>query len=375
MRLLFLGLTRKALVGCVMLLLALGLAACEDSSPEPQAKQMPPPSVEVMTVQEADVEVVRDYPARVHGSRQVQVRARVEGILKERLYEEGRLVEQGEVLFRIDPERHEIALRRAEADLADVRAQLNHARREWARYSALFEHSAVSERERDRAMTDLEQAQARFAQATVAVDDARRNLGYTEVCAPVAGVTGLESHSEGNLLEWGALLTTITQQDPVHVRFALPEEDFVLRRGSAGRGHSAGLILPDKTPYPHPGEIDFTSSTVDFRTGTVSARAVFANPDQELIPGQFVRILVTLQHLENVFLVPEAAVSQGRETPQVFVVDETDTARARPVRLGPVVHGGRVILEGLRKGDRVVVNGHVALRDGMPVNVVGEGAR
>ena len=359
---------RRGAAMTVALLLILGLTACGGSS-EPQGRPAPPaPPVTVLTVQARDVEVVREYPARVHGSRQVQVRSRVEGILRERLYEEGRVVKKDELLFRIDPERYEIALRRAEADLADARANLNHGQREWDRYSRVFAEAAVSEMERDKALTVLETAQARLAQAQVAVTDARRNLGYTEVRAPVAGVTGLESLSEGNLIEWGGLLATITQQDPVHVRFALPEIDAAIR--GDGRSRRAELLLPEGLKYHHPGDIDFTASVIDIRTGTVTARAVFSNPDRTLIPGQFVRIRVALQNLKGVFAVPEVAVGQGRETPHLFVLDDEDTARIRPVRLGPVTDGRQIVLEGLNSGDRVVINGQVALRDGAPVNVV-----
>ncbi len=352
----------------VVLLFVLGLAACGGPSEPQERPAPPPPPVTVLTVQARDVEVVREYPGRVHGSRQVQVRSRVEGILRERMYEEGRVVKKDELLFRIDPERYEIALRRAEADLADAQANLNHAQREWDRYSRLFTEAAVSELERDKALTVLETAQARFAQAQVAVTDARRNLGYTEVRAPVAGVTGLENLSEGNLIEWGGLLATITQQDPVHVRFALPETDAAMR--GDGRSRRAELLLPEGLKYPHPGDIDFTASVIDAQTGTVTARAIFPNPDQTLIPGQFVRIRIALQHLEGVFAVPEAAVGQGRETPHLFVLDDEDTAGIRPVRLGPVTDGRQIVLEGLNNGDRVVINGQVALRDGTPVNVV-----
>ncbi|SDB60043.1 membrane fusion protein, multidrug efflux system [Desulfonatronum thiosulfatophilum] len=354
----------------VLVLLALGLGGCGETS-ETAQRQMPPAPVVIIHAQVQDVDVMRDYPARVHGSRQVQVRARVEGILRERHYQEGRMVNQGELLFRIDPERYEIALRRAEADLADAQANLNHAQREWNRYSALYAEAAVSELERDRAMTELERAQARFAQAEVAVADARRNLGYTEVRAPVGGLTDMESLSEGNLIEWGGLLTTITQHDPVHVRFSMPENDASLLNGSGENRGQVNLLLPGGGLHPVSGEIDFTAGTIDARTGTVAVRAVFANPDQNLIPGQFVRVQMALQHLERVFLVPESAIGQGRETTHLFIVDAQDTARVRPVRLGPVIDGRQVVLDGLRSGDRVVISGQVALREGAPVNIIG----
>lgn len=362
------GFVRYSAAMMVGLLLILGLAACGGPSGPQERPAPPPPPVTLLIVQEQDVEVVREYPGRVHGSRQVQVRSRVEGIIRERMYEEGRDVRKDELLFRIDPERYEITLRRAEADLADALANLNHAQREWNRYSRLFTESAVSELERDRALNTLETAQARHAQAQVVVADARRNLGYTEVRAPVAGVTDMESLSEGNLIEWGALLTTITQQDPVHVRFAMPEADAAMREGD--RSRRARLLLPGGDTYTLSGDIDFTAGVIDPRTGTVTARAVFANPDQTLVPGQFVRVRVVLRLLERVFTVPEAAVGQGRETSHLFVVDAENTARVRPVRLGPVTDGRQVVLEGLQGGDRVVINGQAALRDGMPVQVV-----
>lgn len=360
---------RNAAVMTAVFLLFFGLTACNDSRAPQQRPASPLPPVIVLVAQQQDADVTLDYPARVHGSRQVQVRARVNGILQQRLHEEGRLVDKDDVLFRIDPEPFTIALRRAQADLVEARANLHHAQREWSRYSKLFAEAAISELERDRALTTLETAQARYSQAEVAVADARRNLDYTEVRAPIAGVTGMENLSEGNLIEWGGLLTTITQLDPVHVRFALPEEDAALRQEISGRSCFARLILPDNTLYPHPGEIDFTSSTIDPRTGTVTVRAVFANPERMLIPGQFVRVQVVLQRLKNVFAVPEAALVQGRETTNLFVVDAQDMARLTPVRLGATRDGQQLVLEGLTKGDRVVINGQAALRDSMPVQV------
>lgn len=360
--------------GVVFVVLALlGFTAC-DQGPEqgPDIGAPLPPPVTVIMVQPESVEVVNDYAGRARAVREVQVRSRVGGILEERRYVEGQAVRQGAPLFQIERQPFEIATQRAEAELANAQAGLNQASRNWQRISGLFGQNAVSERERDRALSELEQAQARFALAEAGVAAARLDLEYTQVRASVSGVTGLSSLSEGSLVETGTLLTTITQMDPIHVRFALPEKDAALRSGGREQHHAAKLILPDQTFYVHPGEIDFTSSTIDPQTGTVSGRAVFANPDLVLIPGQFVRVLVTLEHLESVFLVPETAVSQGREAPQVFIVDDADTARARSVRLGPVVNGQQVILDGLQNDDRVVVSGHVALRDGIPVNVTEE---
>ncbi len=343
------------------------------------ARQMPPPPVVVVRAAPSDDAVYRDYPARIHGSRQVQVRARVAGILEKRRYEEGRVVEKDEVLFEIDPEPFEIALRRAEAELAVARAHYRHAERQWSRYSSLHAQELVSEREHDQAETDYALARARVDLADAVAADARRNLRYTKVQAPLAGVTGMESLSEGNLIEAGQLLTTITRHDPVHVRFALPEKDAMLQRTArealacpdgTARHCEAALILPDGALYDQKGVIDFTASTIDPETGTVMARAVFPNPHKMLVPGQFVRIRIRLEELADLFFVPESAVSQDRAGHRVFVVDDDDIAHARTVRVGPVINGRQAIIEGLEAGERVVVSGHVALRDGMKVSVM-----
>lgn len=358
----------------VLLLPALVLTAC--GGPEESGYgEMPPPAVTSVVVEAEDVDFRGNYAGRIRGAREVEVRARVGGIVEERLYTEGERVDRGDVLFQIEMEPYEIALQQAEAEQANAEAEFNQAEREWRRIKRLYDQDAVSERERDRALSNRELAEARIASAVARRAAAQLNLDYTRVLAPISGSTGLESLPEGSLIERGELLTTIVQQDPVHVRFSVPEKEAAIQRairraagtGGEDRRQEARLRMPDGGVYEVSGVVDFTDSTIDPRTGTVSLRAVFENAEGELTPGQFVRVEIVLRKFENVFRIDPAAVSEGPDGPRVFVVGEENTAEARSVRLGPVIDGKQTVLGGIEEGERLVVNGHVGLQDGVTV--------
>lgn len=368
--------------GLSFVMIATLLAGCSD---EPQndggggngGQGAPAPEVRVERAELTSVKVNQDYAGRARGAREVEVRARIQGILEERQYSEGQVVEEGDSLFRIDPDPARAAVRGAEAQRQVAQANLSQADREWNRIASLFQRNAVSERERDSAQSALDLAQANLAVAEAGLIQARLELGYTDVKAPVSGVTSLEDLPEGSLVQQGTLLTTIIQQDPIHVRFALPEDDAAIQRQArlAMSGSDepsnlpATLVMVNGEEYSEGGEVDFTASILDPRTGSVSARAVFPNPDYEIVPGQFVRVRIQLQNLEDVFTVKETSVGQGPDGARVFVVDDSSKVSSRAVELGPVVGGRQVVLSGLEEGDRVVTSGMVSLRDGMDVKV------
>ncbi|MBY6192184.1 efflux RND transporter periplasmic adaptor subunit [Marinobacter hydrocarbonoclasticus] len=370
---------RKGLLfaGLSILLMLTGCSGQDGEGQQAGAGGMPPAAVVVQQATLADVTVRQDYAGRARGAREVEVRARISGILEQRLYEEGQMVREGDALFRIDRKPAAAALQRARAQRQVAEADVQQAEREWNRISSLFERNAVSERDRDSAQSALELARASLAVANAGVAQAELDLGYTDVTAPISGVTSLEDFPEGSLIDTGTLLTTIVQLDPVHVRFALPENDANIRRAAREgmvrtdqeQNVSARLVLADGSEYDLDGRIDFTASTLDPRTGTVSARAVFPNPEQVIVPGQFVRVRVELQSFDDVITVPERAVTQGQNGPVVYVVDEDSKARVREVELGPVSDGRQILLSGLDEGDRYIVSGLVNLRDGAAVNV------
>ena len=373
------ALTRNSLKLSILALPLVYLMGCgsENSASEAQQQGRPPAPVTIAEVGLSDVDVTVDYAGRVRGSRNVEVRARVGGILEERLYVEGQQVEEGASLFRIDAEPYEIALQLAEANRGNARANLDQAKRELQRIADLYQRNSISQRERDQAQTQVELAESSLAQANASVADAQRNLRYTQVTAPISGITGLETLSEGSLIDTGTLLTRITQKDPAHVRFSLPENDAAVQRlarqarseSDKSQAYQASLTLPDGSHYGQSGQVDFTDSSIDPRTGTVSARAIFSNPEGELVPGQFVRISLTLQKLNDIVLIDQTAVSDGPQGPQVFIIQDDNKAKATPVELGPVVDGQQVILSGLQPGDQLVVNGQVALHEGADVQI------
>lgn len=374
--------SQKAYAGAVKLSTLLSalflLTACGDSPEQGEGQQMPPAQVTTQTVQAESVTYFRTVAGRVRGDREVEVRAQVSGILLERKYEEGELVEQGQQLFLIDPEPYRLALNAAEADLETAQSNNEQAQRTWQRVENLFEQGAISESDRDDALNQRNAAQARLAAAESAVNDARRNLRYTRVESPVTGIAGMETMSEGNLVNSGTDLTVVTQTDPVQVHFSLTEREAMQRRQGMRQASESDLyeqvylVMPDGNEYAQTGTIDFVDSRVDPTTGNIRMRARFANLEGGLLPGQFIRVRVALQDYSDVFLIDESVISQGQQGEQVYVV-ESGKAKVRPVETGPVINGRRVILDGLQNGDELIVNGHVSVYPDADVQVTDNG--
>lgn len=365
-----------------LLWLGVALTGCTqdaevDSAQGPGAG-MPPPEVEVVTITPRTVSLDVQYPGRVTGSREVEVRARVDGILLRRNYQEGSIVSEGEVLFEIDPEPYRVALERANAQLKQAEAQYRTAQRDWERGRAVFERGVISESDYDAVRSAYELAEASVALARAEREAAQINLGYTTVTAPISGVTSREAVSEGSLvgpMQNMSLLTRIVRTDPLYVVFAIPESEYLtLRRlhpeGAEAAPIGAQLVLDDGTIALEDGSIDFTASTVDPSTGTVQARAVFPNPNNEVLPGQFARVSVMDLTLNDVLLVPQAAVMQGPQGPFVLSVDQQNMVQYTPVTTGMAVGTNWIATSGVENGMRIISNGLLRVQPGMPVTPV-----
>ncbi len=336
-------LSRTLLAAIPALVLALSLGGCgkEAGAPGSGASAAPPPiGVTVLAVAPQRVPIIIDTVGQTEGAKQVEVRARVSGILEKQLYKEGDPVSAGSPLFQIDRAPFEIAVAQARAQLEQDKARTEQTQREEARLKPLAQDRAVSRKEYDDALSAAQLAAAAQQQSAAKVREAELNLSYTLVGAPLAGVTGRAERSVGTLITTdaaGSLLTTINQVNPIWVRFSLAESD--LAKIPSGRLGGAGpvevrLILPDGTPYPGKGRLNFEATAIDTKLGTQQLRAEFDNPKQQLLPGQFVRVAITAGDRDNVFLVPQAAVMQTEKSFLVFVVDADNKAALRTVQMG-----------------------------------------
>lgn len=358
------------------LALMAGLAACGKQEEAAGGPPNPPPlPVSVVEVQIQKVPTLIEAVGQVEGSKDVQVHARVSGILEKRHYQEGATVKEGALLFTIERTPFEIALEQARAGLIQAQANLEQAKREAGRLQPLVTEKAVSQKELDDATSTFKSAEAAVTASEAAVRNAELNLSYTKVTAPISGVTGRAQYSEGNLIAASgdaSLLTTVQAVDPIWVRFSFSESELGKLRQAAGKTQ-VKLILPDGSPYDGVGKLNFTASTIDSQIGTVAMRAEFANPQLRLLPGQFVRVQAVVGDREA-YLVPQAAVSQTEQGKVLFTVSADNTVEPKPVETAGWLGHDWIVTQGLAPGDKVITNNLMKLRPGAPVAPMAPGA-
>jgi membrane fusion protein, multidrug efflux system len=368
------GLPLLARLGAVIL--ALALAGCSAQAPPAP----PPPEVEVITVQAQPIPNEIVLPGRVQAVRTAEVRARVDGIVQRRLYDEGSDVRAGRALFAIDPRELRAELSAAQAALARAQATAANAQQDVNRYRPLLADQAVSRQEYDSAVARLRTARADVAQNQAQVQSARLNLGYATVTAPISGRAGRAEVTEGALVSAasGTLMTTIEQVDPVYVNFSQSSSDLLAIRRDAAAGRlnlpslnrlPVRLELEDGSIFAMTGRIDFLDLALDQETGTAALRAEFPNPGRLLLPGQFVRAHIYAGTRPDGIVIPQRAVKVTAQGATVMIVGKDNVVAARQVQLGELRGGDWVIRSGLRPGDRVIVNGLQKAMPGQPVTI------
>ena len=363
----------------VMLAAVLALGGCKKESGAGDAAQVP--TVAAVKVEPQNIPLSFEFAARAQGSKETEVRARVGGIRLKRNYVEGSQVEEGSVLFQIDPEPFKVTLNQAKAKLAQVNAELKNAETQWQRTEKLYKEKYASEKARDDARANLDSLAASAQLAQAEVDAAQLNLDYTTVKAPISGITSMEVQSEGSLISAtgdSSLLTHITQLDPIYVIFSASENEMLSLTNMVDRGLirnpenkneiKAKVRFGNDVMYPLEGEINFMNPNVDQKTGTIKLRAVFPNPEARLRPGQFLRLIMEGLTRIDALVVPQEAVMQASDGAFVYRVNEKGVVESVSVQTGLTTKdGGWIIDSGLKPGDVVIVSGVMKIRPGMTV--------
>jgi membrane fusion protein, multidrug efflux system len=343
---------------CAMLLLA-----CDNAASPTQATP-PPPNVTVVIAHAASVPLTRESVGLLASTRVADVRARVAGIVQQQVYTEGTDVEQGQVLFQIDPAPLQAALHAEEAALASARANATNATLIAKRSRELAAKNLLASQDLDTALANQRTTAAAVKEAQANVDKARLDLTYATVTAPIAGHAGRALVTEGALVgqNEATQLTTVEQIDPIYVNFSQSVGELQqLRQNATGdtarNDDKVEIILPDGATYPQPGKLDFSALTVDPNTGAVSLRAVVPNPEHRLLPGMFVKLSVTMGHLDHAFLLPQATVLRDGTGAYVLVVASDGKVEQRRVQTRGMTQTDWIVSGDLADGDQVIVEG------------------
>lgn len=360
------------------------VAGCgKESAPPPP----PPPQVGVITIEPSTIPYSAVFVAQTESSRQVNIVARVSGFLDRIAYQEGDLVRQGQLMFKLDPKPFEAQLNAARGELESQKARFTTAEATYGRVKPLAEQDALPQTDLDRAKGELDAAKAAVFSAQAKVDEATLNLSYATITSPVTGVASRSLQRQGafvNAMADSANLTYVAALDPIWVNFSISQNQMARYKDLMDRklvvppkdeNYDVEITLPGDVPYPYKGKIGFADPSFSQDTGSFLVRAVLPNPKSELRPGMFVNARVGGAFRPNAIVVPQLAVQQGNNGHFVYVVNAQGVAEVRPVIVGDY-YGTQdiVVSQGLAKGDRVIVDGILKVAPGQPVQAVAPGA-
>ena len=373
----FLGCPKAAQV-LALILLPLALVHCKDETAS--APPSPLPQVEVVEIVQKDVPIYSEWVGTTDGSVNAHIRAQVSGYLLKRHYMEGGFVKKGDLLFELDPSKFKVALDQAQGDLAKAQAILMKSRLDVERDTPLAKQGAISQKELVDSLQAFEAAKGATAAAKAAVEQAKLNLGWTRITAPIDGVVGIAKAQIGDLIDANTEVTSMSTLNPIRVYFPVSEQEYFRAAEKIGQqykkreegeeygGPPLELILDGEKVYPNKGQFFLVDRQVDVKTGTILVAALFPNPNNLLRPGLFARVRAVTDTREMALLVPQRAVTELQGNYQVAVVTPDNKVDIRPVKVGQRAGNLWIIDQGLRQGERVVVEGLQKLKAGMTVS-------
>jgi len=357
-----------------LLFSALILAGCGQKEEAPPAA---PPEVLVTEATEENVSIFSDAIATLDGSTNTQIHSQVTGYLLNVNYTEGAVVKKGDVLFQIDPKPFQADLDKAQANLATAQAQLLKSQQDLARYAALVKSGAVSQQEYQNELQGSLSTQGNVDANQAAVATAKINLGYTKILSPIDGIAGKAQPGLGDLISPDTTLTTVSTVDPIQADFTVTEQFYLdhadlLAKVSAlpmaDRPEGLELILGDGTVYSKRGKLSYLNRQIQTSTGAIAVYALFPNPDRLLRPGQYAKVRGVTQHVNGAVIIPQRAVSQLQTLSQVYVVKPDNTVEIRNVTLGDQAGSYWIVTDGLKAGEKVVVEGIQKCQQGETVS-------
>lgn len=368
----------KFYINCTLISILISFLSSGCSSEGKKGQNMaelPPLKVSTYEIKSNDIPVSMEYPAKIKSMQQVNVVARVNGILEKKNFTEGSYVKEGEILYQIDSTRYEASMQEALADVEIKTATLKQATREWERVKTLFEQDSTSQKERDSALSAFEMAQASLKASQANLKKTQIDLGYTKVKAPISGLTSLNTQDIGSYVGSSAEsmnLITITQINPIYVEFSIPDIELFKKRfilnNVAHTKLPVTINFTDGFEYEQKGTLDFIDSFVDNETSTVKARATFTNLKNDLIPGLFVRVKIDGLVYKNAINIPQSSLLQDATGTFVYVAKENQAIKV-PVKIGNIVKDTYIIDSGLNVGDIVITNNLTKLKSGSSIDL------
>lgn len=353
-----------------LLCLMLFLGSCADE----EVKKAPPLEIPIVEVQQQDVLIETEYTGQTYGAADIKIAPRVYGIVQSLNFKEGTLVKEGDLLYTIDPIPYQNKVDAAAGNLAEANTMMVKAKADLDMIEPLAKINAVSQRELVSTKAQYEASIAKVQTAEAALDNAKIELGYCSVTAPISGLIGISKVREGDYVSQGpfAVLNTISQLDSIRVRFTISEQEFMRIQKemraeyltAGGLGTKIQLILSDGSVYPHPGRLSFADRQIDPSTGAITIEANYPNPDRLLRPGQYVKVRVVTSKVKNALLIPQRAVIEMQGIFQVYVLGDSSKVNTRVIQIGTTYKDAYLVSDGLKANEKIAMGGTALLKNG-----------